>query len=375
MSTLLVWREKLQRLYASYSVYILKALQFLLGLIVFGLINADIGFIEAASSPLCTLGLAVICAFFPMTVMVFAAAVLILVQLYSLSIPVAAVGAVLFLLMYIFYFRFTPKKAWLLLVAAVSFGLKIPFIIPAVFGLLGAPVWVVPAACGAFSYYFVSCVKASATVLKSSDSEKVLANITGFTKQFFSSKEMWVMIMAVVIAILVVNVIRKRPIEHAWKIASVSGAAVSTITAVAGNIALGAGVSYIEVVASAVLGAAVGIVLEFLFFFVDYSRTENIQFEDDEYYYYVKAVPKIGVAAPEKTVKHITERHNQDDETSEKGDESGNISSQNKKNNKAAKAASVSEETSAADEISTDEILLTRSLSKELGLDQDEGEV
>ena len=30
-----------------------------------------------------------------------------------------------------------------------------------------------------------------------------------------------------------------------------------------------------------------------------------MQFEDDEYYYYVKAVPKMTVAAPEKTVKKI----------------------------------------------------------------------
>ena len=41
-------------------------------------------------------------------------------------------------------------------------------------------------------------------------------------------------------------------------------------------------------------------------FNVDYSRTEYVQFEDDEYYYYVKAVPKIAVAKPSKTVKKIT---------------------------------------------------------------------
>ncbi len=74
--------------------------------------------------------------------------------------------------------------------------------------------------------------------------------------------------------------------------------------------------------------------MEFLFFCVDYSRTENIQFEDDEYYYYVKAVPKVGVSAPEKKVKHITE-------------DAGNAND------------------------NTDDILLTRSLSKELGLEKE----
>ena len=46
-------------------------------------------------------------------------------------------------------------------------------------------------------------------------------------------------------------------------------------------------------------------VVEFFAFHVDYSRVEKVQFEDDEYYYYVKAVPKITVATPSKTVKRI----------------------------------------------------------------------
>ena len=37
----------------------------------------------------------------------------------------------------------------------------------------------------------------------------------------------------------------------------------------------------------------------------DYSRAENVQFEDDEYYYYVKAVPKVILSRPKKTVKKI----------------------------------------------------------------------
>ena len=61
----------------------------------------------------------------------------------------------------------------------------------------------------------------------------------------------------------------------------------------------------------------IGLVLEFFLFSVDYSRTEHIQYEDDEYYYYVKAVPKMSVAAPEKMVKRINERRNPDEKESE----------------------------------------------------------
>ncbi len=348
MSTLLVWREKLQNIYAKYSIYILKALQFVTGLIVFGLINSNIGFMEQASSVVCTAGLAVICTFFPMTIMTLAAAALVLVHFYAVSMPIAIVSLVVFLLMFIFYFRFTPKKAWIVLLSAIAFGLKIPLVIPVVFGLLGTPVWIVPASFGIISYYMIDYVKDSATALKSADAENLADSLMNFTKQLFTSKEMWLMIGAIVVGILVVHLIRTRSVDHAWKIASAAGAAVSVILLSAGSIALDIDISFAIVLASAVLGIAIGLVLEFFFFSVDYSRAENIQFEDDEYYYYVKAVPKVGVAVPEKEVKRITGNRPDRRRGPKKSDDEQD------------------------DATKTDEILLTRSLSKELGIGQEE---
>ena len=101
MSTLLVWREKLQRIYALYSIYIQKGLQFVTGLVLFWVINSNIGFMKPASSVFCTLGLAVICTFLPMTITVLAATALILAHFYALSLPIALVALVIFILMYI----------------------------------------------------------------------------------------------------------------------------------------------------------------------------------------------------------------------------------------------------------------------------------
>ena len=43
---------------------------------------------------------------------------------------------------------------------------------------------------------------------------------------------------------------------------------------------------------------------------MDYSRTEKVQFEDDEYYYYVKAVPKVNLSSKEKQIKKISGKKN-----------------------------------------------------------------
>ena len=211
-------------------------------------------------------------------------------------------------------------------------------------------------------------MKASATVLKEADVSGMAANLMGFTKQVLASKEMWLMVMAVTIGILVVNFVRTRGVDHSWKIASAAGAAVTVVVSAAGNIVLNTNISYLEIILSAVLGAAVGLVLELLFFSVDYSRTENIQFEDDEYYYYVKAVPKVGVAVPEKKVKRITE--NQSQETTVIGeDEKSEFFDQAESNRQFGKKTN-----NINTEIDADDILLTRSLSKELGLEKQRSE-
>ena len=101
---------------------------------------------------------------------------------------------------------------------------------------------------------------------------------------------------------------RKLSVDNAWKIAIVSGALVYVIVVVIGRVTMHVDVPYVAVIIGTIVSILLALVLEFFAFAVDYSRTENLQFEDDEYFYYVKAVPKVTVTAPEKTVKRINER-------------------------------------------------------------------
>ncbi|MCI6465867.1 MAG: hypothetical protein MSA90_10425 [Faecalicatena sp.] len=380
MSTLLVWKEQLQKIYAKYSTYIMKALQFVLGLCVFGLINSNIGFMKAASSILCTVGLSVVCAFLPLVVMVIAATVLVLLHFYTLSMPIALVSLVIFLIMYIFYFRFTPKKAWLVLLTPVAFALKVPFVIPVAFGLLGTPIWVLPAAFGTIAYYMIHFVKVSSSAYKGADAKSLVEGLMAFTKQSLNNKEMWVMVLAVSISILLVYAIRTRSIDHSWKIASAVGAVAAIVVGTAGNIAMNVHLSYVLLTVSGVAAMLAGLILEFLFFSVNYARTERMQFEDDEYYYYVKAVPKVGVSAPEVSVKHINERKEQAD-----SQETVVIDSQDVKQavevkkrppQKRRPAPKPRNQVRKVDHArAADEILLTRSLTRELGLENLEDEL
>lgn len=317
MSSLLEWKKKLQTIYAQYSMYIDKAIRFILALTTFLLISTRIGFMEKLASPVIAIGLAAVCTFLPLNVTVIVAGALMLVHMFSLSMIIAGVTAVVLFLMFIFYFRFTPKKAVILLLTPIAFTIKLPVLIPVVFGLIGNPVYAIPAAFGTIVYYLVKFTKEYAGAMGNAGKESMINIAIGFAKQVMTNKEMWFVVTAVVVSLLVVYLVRRLPIDYAWVIGSVAGAVSYIAVSVTGNIMFDTGISYATLVLGTVLATVIGLGLELMIFSVDYSRTENVQFEDDEYYYYVKAVPKISVPVKEKQVKRINKRQ----ETEQKEDE------------------------------------------------------
>ena len=54
-----------------------------------------------------------------------------------------------------------------------------------------------------------------------------------------------------------------------------------------------------ELLFGLIISLVLAYVYKFFIFNIDYTRTEYTQFEDDEYYYYVKAVPKISIKFPD----------------------------------------------------------------------------
>ena len=306
MNDLIVWRDKLQELYAMKSIYIDKAVQFVLALVTFLMINQNIGLMKAVATPVVAVALAVICTFLPPVVTAYVAAGLVIVHLFKLSIGVAAAAALIFVVMFIFYCRFTPKKALLLLVTPVAFMLHVPYVVPVACALVLGPISAVPVVFGTIIYYMIECVRTSATAITSADG--ITRQISLFVKTVFQDKTLWITVIAFIISIFVVYTVRRLSVDHAWKIAAASGAVVNIVVIVIGDIVFDIHTSYNMLIIGNIAAVVIGFIMEFFLFSVDYSRTERLQFEDDEYYYYVKAIPKISVTAPEKTVKHINER-------------------------------------------------------------------
>ena len=176
---------------------------------------------------------------------------------------------------------------------------------PIAVGLIGTPASAIAVAAGVIVYYTVSYMNESATVLSTFDADGTAQKFRYIIDGIMGNKAMMVAVVGFVATVILVYVIRRLSIDYAWMIATITGALLNILILLFGDLMYSTNISIIGLILGSIVSVLLVQVLQFFVFNVDYSRTELVQFEDDEYYYYVKAVPKNTVAAPEKRVKTI----------------------------------------------------------------------
>lgn len=305
MTALLELRENLKKIYSRNEAFILPVIKFLLSFIVLSIINGKMGYMTKLDNMAIVLIVSLLCSFLPTGFMAFFAMMFAVLHMYALSIETAAVGLVVFLLLYLLFLRFTAKEALVVVLTPVLCMLKLPYVMPVAMGLIGTPASCVSVGCGVVVYYLLQTVITNAPTISSMGAEEATAKLRLLIDGMLGNKAMLVTIAAFAITVIVVYLIRRMSVDHSWTIAMVAGVMIEVMILLVGDLMYDTNLSIV----SALLGAVVTLIackiIEFFRFCLDYSRTEKVQFEDDEYYYYVKAVPKMTVAAPTNTVKKI----------------------------------------------------------------------
>lgn len=305
MTALLELRENLKKIYSRNEAFILPVIKFLLSFIVLSIINGKMGYMTKLDNMAIVLIVSLLCSFLPTGFMAFFAMMFAVLHMYALSIETAAVGLVVFLLLYLLFLRFTAKEALVVVLTPVLCMLKLPYVMPVAMGLIGTPASCVSVGCGVVVYYLLQTVITNAPTINSMGAEEATAKLRLLIDGMLGNKAMLVTIAAFAITVIVVYLIRRMSVDHSWTIAMVAGVMIEVMILLVGDLMYDTNLSIVSALLDAVVTLIACKIIEFFRFCLDYSRTEKVQFEDDEYYYYVKAVPKMTVAAPTNTVKKI----------------------------------------------------------------------
>lgn len=304
-------KDKVFKFCAEYDTYLKYAYKFIIALVLFCVINNSVGFMEKISTTPVALLLALICCLLPQNVTILVAALLVLLNLSVLSLEVALVAFLIFALLFLLYFRFSPQDGVLFLLTPICFKLGIPYILPIGTGLLRKVYSVAAVVCGTIAFYFVDGIYQNITTLSSNvagDDAGATVKISVTISQLIANKEMFLVVGIFTLSAIMVYIIRRLSVDNAWKIAIISGTLVQISGLFAGYLLFNISNKTAGMIIGNIIAMILSFGLEFLFMDLDYTRTERVQFEDDDYYYFVKAVPKKMVTSSEKTVKHFGER-------------------------------------------------------------------
>lgn len=299
MLSLLIFKEKIRLIYGKYSMFILPIFKFVLILAALILMNINIGYLDILKNPFFIFIIAVFCSVLPFSAISIILSIYLLSDIFSVSMDMFLLIGIYLLVIGILYYGFKPGNSYLIIVVPLLFTLKIPYVLPIVLGLGTGILTVIPLSAGIILYYLLLYVKNNIGTLTNGITSDLSVRYFQILNSILSNKIMYIMLLAFALSLVVVYLIHNLSINYSWEIAIVSGVVSLLLFIFMGEFIMNITLSIMELLFGLIISLVLAYIYKFFIFNIDYTRTEYTQFEDDEYYYYVKAVPKISIKFPD----------------------------------------------------------------------------
>ena len=314
---LLEIRTFLIKIYQKGRFIINPLIRFLVAFLVFKGINTNIGYDTRFTGTTITLLLSVVCAVLPSGMTVFLAMILSLIHVLKVSIFVAPLLLILYIILYALLMRFSPKQAIVSVLIPLLAGKNLHYAVPLILGCTATPLSALPCACGLIIYHMLDIVKAAAArqvQLKLEDMLQLYLDIVDAT---LANKQMFIAVVVFALVIIVVYLIRQFSFEYALVISIGAGVITNILGFLVADLKYSSTVKIGTLILMSVVCGLIAYIAEFFKRVLDYTAIERVQFEDDDYYYYVKAVPKINLSMSRHDVRRMSDVDADTDETDE----------------------------------------------------------
>ncbi len=306
MTQLLVIKERLREFYQKFQSMIEPSVKFIVALVVFLLINAKLGYQPQLNKLIVVIAVSLLCAFTPSYIVVLLAAAFALGHIYAISIFLCLLAAVIMLVLYVLFVRFTPKLGYVVLLIPVLYILNLQYVVPILLGIIATPLAIIPASCGIIIYYFFQDINTLVALGNTTTNvDDILLMYKNVMDGLLHNKLLFLTLFTFAAVILVTYLVRSLQANHAFENSIIAGVVVTILVYLIGDLVLDSKNLIFKMIWGTILSGGIVYVIQFFRLTLDYSRVEHVQFEDDQYYYYVKAIPKIKVTTPEVSVKRF----------------------------------------------------------------------
>lgn len=292
MDSLLVVKEKLNVLYGRYDIYVNAICKFIVVALALFLVNISFGYSGALGNPAIVLIVALVCMFIPKTGILYITGLFTVLSLCSVSWEYAIILATVILFIMLLYMQFSPEYGYLILLSALACALKMPVLAAVLCGVYVGISALVPLASGCMIYYILSVVPKYMDALAKTEVKSGVSSLKYIATMALLNKTMYLTVISMALIIIMAVIIKKIEIKHPRKVLTVLACVVNLLVLAVGGVIIKASVNMLSLIVGTLISFLLCIFIMFCTENVDYKRTEKVQFEDDDYIYYVKAVPK-----------------------------------------------------------------------------------
>ena len=313
MEPILQAREIIIRLYKQFEAPLRFLGKLFIGVVIFNVL-LNIGyyspefeeyFIAPLTLPI-TMLLGILYVILPTTMSYAVMIAVIGIQLSS-NIEIAILTILFLLCLLFFYVRLAPKESILILFTIAAFHFKIPYLVPLLAGLYFSVTALIPIGIGVFLWTMLPVLKEILKVSETAglnvmDMPRTLSVLMPTLLSSLLSNQEWIF-TAFIFAMVVLAVygISRINLDYSKDISVALGAILTIVSFVIAHVLADMDVDVFNTVFFVILSALITEIVRFFDIVLDYSRSERVEFEDEENYYFVKVVPKILVKKRNRT--------------------------------------------------------------------------
>ncbi len=289
----MAFRNTARALFRKYQFIIELVFKFVLSFEAYDRIVSGLNYSQTLGKGVMKLLFGLVGAVLPPIITILLCMMVAVYEVFSGSPVMAVFVLAMFMVLYCFAARFSGKFAYAIVAIPILVEFNLHYIVALLLGMTAGPLAVFPAAVGVVTYYIFGAVNNSMTAEKITSLDEILALYIKFANDIFANKEMFFVAAIFAAVIIVMWALRQIRFDYSFEITVVVGGILLIVGhAVAGK-RVGMSVSMVQVVIGTILSMILVYIVQFFRIILNYSGTESVQFEDDDYYYYVRAVPKL----------------------------------------------------------------------------------
>ncbi len=313
VSTLFQVRGLISKYIKQYELYIKVVLKFAAYLILFRTMTGNAAFAGEGvfNSFMVQMVLALVSTLLPSRCGVLIALAICVYNIFQASLIGSLIMGTMMLVLYISMARMFPDQVYFLVLIPLCIEWNLHLLVPIFAGLYVGVIAVVPVVAGVLMWGLQQIIPAFMTLEMGESLDalpKMISDASTYGIDQIAKNEQMVYLLIIFSGIiLVVSVLRKLRLDYVRYIALGAGGILGLVCLIMGKAVGSLSGNLLLMILVSVLIIVVLAVMEFLNLSLHYKSAQDLEFEDEDYFYQVRAIPKINPVS--KSKKKITKIH------------------------------------------------------------------